>query len=124
LAPDSTLVSLGEFIERDMVAVRVSNEQRAAIVGAPSYFASHTKPKSPRDLTRYRCLNFRHGSSGVYHWEFEKGRKSLAVTVNGPLTVDDFEVLIQAAIDDTGLAFTLEEHVSDHLGERCSSARA
>jgi DNA-binding transcriptional LysR family regulator len=108
-------IHLGEFIERDMVAVRVSNEQRAAIVGAPNYFASHAKPKSPRDLTSHRCLNFRHGSSGVYHWEFEKGRKSLAVAVNGPLTVDDVEVLIQAAIDGTGLAFTLEEHVSAHL---------
>src|SRR2546425_6849998 len=108
-------IHLGEFIERDMVAVRVSNEQRAAIVGARSYFASHPKPKSPRDLTSHRCLNFRHGSSGVYHWEFEKGRKSLAVAVNGPLTVDDVEVLIQAAIDGTGLAFTLEDHVSAHL---------
>jgi DNA-binding transcriptional LysR family regulator len=51
----------------------------------------------------------------VYRWEFEKGRKSLAVAVNGPLTVDDVEILIQAAIDGTGLAFTLEEHVSAHL---------
>jgi DNA-binding transcriptional LysR family regulator len=49
-------IHLGEFIERDMVAVRVSADQRAAIVGAPSYFASHPKPKSPRDLTA-------HGSS-------------------------------------------------------------
>jgi len=108
-------IHLGEFIERDMVAVRVSNEQRAAIVGARSYFASHPKPKSPRDLISHRCLNFRHGSSGVYHWEFEKSRKSLAVAVNGPLTVDDVAVLIQAAIDGTGLAFTLEDHVSAHL---------
>jgi len=108
-------IHLGEFIERDMMAVRVSNEQRAAIVGARSYFASHPKPKSPRDLTSHRCLNFRHGSSGVYHWEFEKGRKSLAVAVNGPLAVDDVEVLIQAAIDGTGLAFTLEDHVSAHM---------
>jgi hypothetical protein len=85
-------VHLGEFIERDMAAVRVSNEQRAATVGARSYFASHPRPKSPRDLTSHRCFNFRHGSSGVYQWEFEKGRKSLAVAVNGPLTVDDVEV--------------------------------
>jgi hypothetical protein len=44
----------------------------------------------------------------VYRWEFEKGRKSLAVAVNGLLTVGDVEVLIQAAIDGTGLALTLE----------------
>ena len=71
-----------------MVAVRVSGEQRAAIVAAPSCFASHQTPKSPRDLPAHRCLNFRHGSAGVCHREFDTGRKSLSVAVNGPLTVD------------------------------------
>jgi len=110
-------IHLGEFVERDMVAVRVSGEQRAAIVAAPSYFASHSKPKSPRDLPAHRCINFRHGSAGVYHWEFDKGRKSLAVAVNGPLTVDDADVMIRAAVDGVGLAFTLEEHVATHLAD-------
>ena len=108
-------IHLGEFIERDMIAVRVSKDQRAAIVGAPGYFASHPKPESPRDLPGHRCINFRHGSSGVYHWEFDKGRKSLAVAVSGPLIVDDVEVLTQAALDGIGLAFLLEEHVAAHL---------
>ena len=98
-----------------MVAVRVSREQRAAIVAAPSYFASHPKPKSPRDLPAHRCINFRHGSAGVYHWDFDKGRKSLAVAVSGPLTVDDADVLIQAAVDGVGLAFALEEHIAPQL---------
>ncbi|HXI32206.1 MAG TPA: LysR family transcriptional regulator [Vicinamibacterales bacterium] len=108
-------IHLGEFVERDMVAVRVSRDQRAAIVAAPAYFGSHPKPKSPRDLTTHRCLNFRHGSSGVYRWEFDKGRQSLAVGVNGPIVVDDAEVLIRAAIDGAGLTFTLEEQVAPHL---------
>ncbi|HXB54556.1 MAG TPA: LysR family transcriptional regulator [Vicinamibacteria bacterium] len=30
-------IHLGEFLQKDMVAVRVSHEQRTAIVGAPSY---------------------------------------------------------------------------------------
>jgi DNA-binding transcriptional LysR family regulator len=108
-------IHLGEFIERDMVAVRVSKDQRAASVGAPSYFASHPRPRSPHDLTAHRCIDFRHGSSGVYHWEFEKGRKSLSVAVKGPVIVDDVEVLLHAANEGVGLAFTLEEHVAPHL---------
>jgi DNA-binding transcriptional LysR family regulator len=111
-------IHLGEFVERDMVAVRVSREQRAAIVAAPSYFAAHPKPQSPLDLPAHRCINFRHGSSGVYHWEFAKGRKSLAVAVTGPLIVDDVDVLIRAAVDGLGLAFTLEEHVAAQLAQR------
>ena len=100
-----------------MVAVRVSKEQRAAIVGAPGYFASHPKPQSPRDLPTHLCINFRHGSAGVYHWEFDKGRKSLSVAVNGPLTVDDVDILIRAAVDGVGLAFALEEHVATQLAK-------
>jgi len=109
--------NFGEFVERDMVAVRVSKEQRAAIVGAPSYFASHPKPQSPRDLPTHHCINFRHGSAGVYHWEFDKGRKSLSVAVNGQFTVDDVDILIRAAVDGAGLAFALEEHVATQLAK-------
>jgi DNA-binding transcriptional LysR family regulator len=108
-------IHLGEFIERDMVAVRVSHDQRLAIVGSPDYFESHPKPDSPHDLPSHRCLNFRHGSAGLYRWEFERGNQSLAVAVNGPLIVDDAEVMIRAAIDGVGLAFTFEAHVAPHL---------
>jgi DNA-binding transcriptional LysR family regulator len=108
-------IHLGEFIERDMVAVRVSRDHRPAIVGAPRYFESRPRPLSPHDLTHHLCINYRHGSAGLYRWEFDKGAQSLAVAVNGPLTVDDSSILIRAAIDGVGLAFTLEEHAAPHL---------
>jgi DNA-binding transcriptional LysR family regulator len=108
-------IHLGEFIERDMVAIRVSGELRPAIVGSPEYFASHPKPSHPRDLTGHRCINFRHGSAGVYRWEFDKGKQSLTVAVNGPLIVDDVDLLIRAAIDGVGLAFVDHERVAPQL---------
>jgi len=108
-------IHLGEFIERDMVTVRVSPDRRPAIVGSPSYFASHPKPTTPRDLTSHRCINFRHGSDGVYRWEFDKGKQSLTVAVQGPLIVDDVELIARAAIDGVGLAFMAEESAAPHL---------
>jgi DNA-binding transcriptional LysR family regulator len=106
----------GEYIEKDMIAVRVSLDHRPAIVGSPAYFESHPRPKSPRDLVQQRCINFRHGSAGLYRWEFEKGKKSLSVAVNGPLIVDDVELVIRAALDGVGLAFLPEHKVMSHLG--------
>ena len=41
--------------------------------------------------------------------------QSLAVPVNGPLVVNDVEVMTGAAIDGVGLAFTLEDHAAPHL---------
>jgi DNA-binding transcriptional LysR family regulator len=108
-------IHLGEFIERDMIVIRVSQDIRPAIVGSPGYFASHPKPGSPRDLPSHRCINFRHGADGVYRWEFDKGRQSLTVAVNGPLIVDDVELVICAAIDGVGLAFMDEERVAPHV---------
>ena len=108
-------IHFGEYIQKDMIAVRVSRDHRAAIVGAPSYFKSHPKPKSPHDLLRHRCINFRHGSAGVYRWEFDKGKKSLSVAVSGPLIVDDVETLVRAAIDGIGLAFVSDERVTAEL---------
>ncbi len=107
-------IHLGEFIERDMIGQGVT-DQRAAIVASPCYFEWHPKPESPHDLTHHRCLNFRHGSAGVYRWEFDKGSQSLAVAVQGPLIVDKVELIIQAAIDGVGLAFMLEAHTAPHL---------
>lgn len=108
-------IQLGEFVERDMIAVRVSPDQRAAIVGSPAYFVSHSKPESPRDLTRHRCVNFRRGESGLYRWEFERDGHTLSVAVEGSLVVDNLDLLLRAAIDGAGLAFTFEQHVAPYL---------
>jgi DNA-binding transcriptional LysR family regulator len=108
-------IHLGEFIDRDMIAVKVSRDQRAAIVGSRRYFQAHGKPATPQDLTHHRCINFRHASAGVYRWEFEKDGQALSVAVDGPLIVDDATTMIRAAIDGVGLAFTLEDQVTPHL---------
>jgi len=108
-------IHFGEYIQKDMIAVLVSNDHRAAIVGSPEYFGAHPKPKTPHDLLRHKCINFRHGSAGVYRWEFDKGKKSVSVAVNGPLVVDDVETLIRAAIDGVGLAFVSDERVAPQL---------
>jgi DNA-binding transcriptional LysR family regulator len=105
----------GEYIEKDMIAVRVSADLKPAIVGSPGYLNSHGRPKLPRDLLHHRCINFRHGDAGLYRWEFEKGKKSLSVAVGGPLIVDDLELVIRAALDDVGLAYMAEDKAAPHL---------
>jgi DNA-binding transcriptional LysR family regulator len=112
-------IHLGEFVQRDMVAVKVTGEQRAAIVGAPAYFDSHPKPKTPRDLTAHRCIRYRMGAEGpVYRWEFEKRGRSVTVSVTGPLVVNDVDLTLRAALDGIGLAFALEEHAAEHIARR------
>jgi DNA-binding transcriptional LysR family regulator len=110
-------VHFGEYIEKDMIAVRVSPDQRPAIVGSPGYFRSRPKPKEPRDLLQHPCINFRHGAAGLYRWEFEKGKKEISVGVTGPLIVDDLGLVLRAALDGVGLAFVAETDVPGYLVE-------
>ena len=108
-------IHLGEYIAKDMIAVRVSADHQPVIIGSPVYLESHPRPRSPRDLLQHRCINFQHGSAGLYRWEFEKGRKSLSVAVTGPLIVDDVVLVLRAALDGVGLAFLAEHQVESHL---------
>ena len=108
-------IHLGEYIAKDMIAVRVSADHQPVIIGSPAYFESHSRPRSPRDLLQHQCINFRHGSAGLYRWEFERGKKSLSVAVTGPLIVDDVLLVLRAALDGVGLAFMAEHHVESHL---------
>jgi DNA-binding transcriptional LysR family regulator len=100
-----------------MVAVRVSADIRHAIVGAPSYFASHAAPAVPRDLLSHRCINFRHHGESIYKWELDKGDESVAIAVTGSLVLDDEDLVIQAAIDGAGLALAAEDRASRHLAQ-------
>jgi len=108
-------IQFGEYIQKDMIAVRVSKDHRAAIVGSPAYFKTDPKPKAPRDLLWHRCINFRHGTAGVYRWEFDKGKQSISVAVTGPLIVDDVETVVRAAMDGIGLAFVSDERVAPQI---------
>jgi len=38
-------IHFGEFIEKDMIVVRVSPDHRPAILGSSDYFKTHPKPK-------------------------------------------------------------------------------
>jgi DNA-binding transcriptional LysR family regulator len=109
-------IHLGEFLQRDMVAVKVTAPQRAAIVATPAYFAHHPKPATPRELTAHHCITYRMGAGAVYNrWEFEKRGKETIVTVSGPLVIDDVELILRATLDGVGISYQLEEHVAELL---------
>jgi DNA-binding transcriptional LysR family regulator len=109
-------IQIGEFIQRDMIAVRVSKDLRLAVVGSPGYFKRHSMPRTPRDLKDHACIGFRF-SSGVYRWEFEKGRRALTVNPRGPATFDDPELVIQAVLNGVGLGTAMEETLLDRIAK-------
>ena len=109
-------VQLGEFIQRDMIAVRVTKEMRLAVVGSPKYFESNTVPRKPQDLKDHSCIGFRF-TNGLYRWEFEKGRRALTVSPQGPASFDDPDLVIQAVLDGVGIGTAMEDSLKDLIAE-------
>jgi DNA-binding transcriptional LysR family regulator len=109
-------VQLGEFIQRDMIAVRVTKEMRLAVVGSPKYFEANTTPRKPQDLKDHSCIGFRF-TNGLYRWEFEKGRRALTVSPQGPASFDDPDLVIQAVLDGVGIGTAMEDSLKELIAE-------
>jgi DNA-binding transcriptional LysR family regulator len=111
-------IRLGECLERDMVALKLTPPLQMAAVATPQYFARHGVPERPRDLHRHACINWRRPTDGsVYRWEFVKGGRQLEVSVSGPLIVNDVELLQRAALDGVGIAYLFDEQVEPWVSE-------
>ena len=93
----------------DMIAVRVMGPMKIAVVAAPTYFAKRRPPRTPDDLARHSCVQFRVAGDGtVLAWPFERNRKSRHISVEGRVMVNNGDLAVRAAIDGLGIAYTLE----------------
>ena len=75
-------IRLSEFVERDMVSVRLTDAFRFVVIGAPRYLEKHGTPQRPEDLLHHECLTFRSDTTGsLYAWELERGQKTWRIPV-------------------------------------------
>jgi len=99
-------VRLGDRVDKDMIALRISPDIRMAIVGSPAYFASRSVPTTPQDLTAHNCINLRLPTHGaLYAWECENGPQQINVRVHGQTIFNNSYLMRQAALDGAGLSF-------------------
>jgi DNA-binding transcriptional LysR family regulator len=109
-------IRLGEKLEQDMIAVRVGPDLRMAVVAAPAYLAGRELIVHPRDLIGHRCINYRMiGAGSIYAWEFEKDGQAIDVRVSGPLTFNEPNLMLDAALDGLGIGYLLDHEVAPHL---------
>ena len=105
-------VRLGEHLADDMIAVPIGPDMRMVVVGSPAYFSGRPVPQTPHDLTAHPCINLRLPTrGGLYVWEFEKDGRPLNVRVDGPLIVNDMNLMVQGALSGLGLSIVMEDQV-------------
>lgn len=109
-------VRLGDYVDKDMIALPISPPLRMIPVASPAYFAQHPLPTTPNDLTAHRCINFRtSGNGGLYAWEFERDDRRVNVRVTGPMILNTSDHIVDAALAGLGIAFLLEDECAPYL---------
>jgi DNA-binding transcriptional LysR family regulator len=111
-------IRFGETIAADMIAVPIGPRHRFAVVASPDYFKDRKKPVTPHDLSTLPCIRFRFTSGNYYRWEFERGGMDIAIEVDGPLTLNDQDLMLQAALDGVGLAYVFEAQATNLIKQK------
>src|SRR5882762_1408213 len=103
-------IRVGERLEKDMVAVRLTQDVEMLALASPDYLARRGEPKTPADLHRHACINWRFPGSGrIYRWEFEKNGKKLEMAVEGPLISNHQDVVIEGALQGLGILYAYDD---------------
>jgi DNA-binding transcriptional LysR family regulator len=97
-------IRLGQFIEADMIAVRLSPSFQLAVVGSPDYLRQRQRPKLIDDLRQHTCVRLRRSNGSIAPWSFVKGNETVEVVVSGAFVANDIPTMLNAAIEGLGLA--------------------
>ncbi len=109
-------VRLGEQVEKDMIALRLSPPIPMAIVASPAYFERHPAPSIPRELSQHVCLNLRMPTSGTfYEWRLSKDAKAVHVRLDGQLAFNALGPIRDAALAGLGIANLPLDQVQEFL---------
>ena len=111
-------IRVGERLEKDMAAVRLTPDVEMLALASPDYLARRGEPRTPADLHRHACINWRFPGSGrIYRWEFERKGKKVEMAVEGPLIANHQDVVVEAALQGLGILYAYDD-------DRVSEARA
>ncbi len=112
-------IRLGEQVAKDMVSVRISEGIPTAVVAAPLYFEQHPIPVSPDELVAHNCICHRMGTGALHPWPFQNQGREFLVKVSGQTVFNDADLILDAALNGSGLAYVFADQVQDH----CRSGR-
>ncbi len=108
-------IRFGERVTEGMIAVRIKPRLRLVVVGTPGYFERRPVPLTQHDLKRHLCIQNMFPSGARYPWEFERDEQVITFQPTGPLSLDDHELMTQAALGGVALAYVWENRVANFI---------
>lgn len=109
-------IRIGERLAQDMVAVRLTDPYRIAVVGSPAYFTEHALPRTPHELSAHACINYKWTATNhLARWPFDGTDGRFEVDVSGPIILNDTGLIRDAAVAGIGLACLPEAAVETQI---------
>jgi DNA-binding transcriptional LysR family regulator len=108
-------IRVGERVERDMIAVRISDPVQSAIAASPAYLARRPAPQRPSDLAQHDCIRLRFASGALLPWTLLQDGAPAEVAVDGSLICNDEALALRAAVEGVGVLWTLRSQVAAEL---------
>ena len=100
-------IRIGEWLERDMIALKLTAGFRWIVIAAPDYLNRRGRPRHPKDLLRHECIRYRFPTAGsIFRWEFVEAGETFTLDAPGQLTVNDHLSMMALARQGLGLAYT------------------
>jgi DNA-binding transcriptional LysR family regulator len=110
-------IRIGERVARDMIAVRITNNVRSAVVASPAYLARHPAPRTPDELAAHNCIRVRFPGGEFAPWEFLVDGQVRVWDVHGSVIANEADLAIRAALDGVGLLYVLSEYVAPMVAD-------
>lgn len=103
-------IRVGNRVQKDMVAVRMTPDIELLAVASPDYLARHGEPKTPADLGRHACINWRFPGSGrIAGWEFRKDGKTVEFFGEGCVISNHQDIIVPAALQGLGILYAYND---------------
>jgi DNA-binding transcriptional LysR family regulator len=109
-------IRAGPLRDSSLVARRLGVSERC-LVASPAYVAAHAAPKRPAELRKHQCIVSRTGP-GPVEWTLERGRRRIAIAVDGRLGVSTTQLAREAALAGLGIANLPRFTVKDDLAAK------
>jgi len=111
-------IRMGQRVERDMIAIRISNDIEVVTVASPAYLAKHGTPAQPQDLRDHNCIRMRFGNGVIMPWRYEKKGKRPEVAVDGSAIINDPRLGMSLAAGGQGIFYSAKLYAEALIAER------
>jgi DNA-binding transcriptional LysR family regulator len=97
-------------LQQDSVAVPIGPPQRYAVVASPGYLSHRPAPDTPAELNEHPCIRRRFQGAGFLEWVFRRKGRTVRLNPDGPLTVNDAQIAVNAAVAGVGIAYVNQHY--------------